>query len=122
VTVNVPGQLVAEPGEVVGEKGAAVLDSVWQAGAMDPQYRCDAQQHIPERDGVPGRKSASGLTADGQSEIGIRWLQQCGRHSGVTTVEEIIFGRATVCVGCSGGAEGARGGNWGHALTTGVWR
>ena len=74
MTVNALGQLVAEPGEVSGEKGAGILDSVWQAGAVDPQYRCHAQQRIPERDGAPGRKSASGLTADGQLKIDIRRL------------------------------------------------
>jgi hypothetical protein len=122
VTVNAPGELVPEPGEVPGEKGADILDSSWQAGAMDPQYRCCAQQRIPEHDGVPG-KSASGLTVDGQSEIDIRRLQQCGRRSGVTTIEEIAFGRATLCVRCSGSAEGrTRGDNRDREPTTGVRR
>ena len=122
MTMNAPGQLVAQPGAVSGAQGADILDSVWQAGAMDPQYRYYAQPRIPERDGAPGRKRASGLTVDGHSGIDIRRLQQCGRHGGVTTVEEIIFSRATVCVRCSGGAEGTRGNNRNHAPTTGVWR
>ncbi len=91
-------------------------------GQQAPPHRRSEHQRTPQRDGLAGRTSASGLPADDHAEINVSRLPQSGRHTVMTTAEQVPVDQAPLRARCSGSGQDTRMDDWDQRSMTGLRR